>query len=142
MSQDITPKLREIFSRLNTEVKGVDFMMGDYVLDSYIPERDANGLFKPYALCKIHTAYETADNGICEKDKDPLEGSFSFYVVTPDGWITQETVDAIRAALRGKRFTDTGPLKASGGYSFSDSDLGFIRYVQNIGFTFMYNLGG
>lgn len=142
MSQDITPKLQAVFSKLKTDVPGVDFMMGDYVMDSYVPKVDTNGLFKPYALCKVHTAYETLDNGICEKSKDPLQGAISFYVVTPDGWITQEITDKIRVSLRGSRFTDTDAFKVSGGYSFSDSDLGFIRYVQNIGFEFKYNLGG
>lgn len=142
MSQDITPKMREIFSLLKANVPGVDIMMGDYVMDSYIPETDEDGLFTPYALCKIHTSYETGDNGICEKSDDPLRGSFSFYVVSPDGWVTSELTDDFRTALRGKRFTDTDALVASGGYSFTDTDMGYARYVQNIGFTFTYNLGG
>lgn len=142
MSQELTPKLEAIFSKLKVDVPGVDFMMGDYVLDSYVPKVDNNGLFKPYALCKVHTSYETLDNGICERSKDPLQGSFSFYVVSPDGWVTHKITDQIRVSLRGSRFTDTSELRVSGGYSFSDSDLGYIRYAQNIGFTFQYNLGG
>ena len=142
MSQEITPKLEEIFETLRIALPHVDIMLGDYVLDSWIPTVDSNGLFKPYILCKVHTSYETADNGICEKSNDPLQGSFSLYVVSPDGWVTQKLTDTIRVSLRGKRFTDTDALKASGGYSFSDADLGFTRYAQNIGFTFTYNLGG
>lgn len=142
MSQELTPKIKEIFARLRAEVPGVDFMMGDYVMDSYVPVKDANGLFKPYALCKVNTSYETADNGICERSVDPLQGSLSFYLVSPDGWLTQDIADKVRAALRGQRFTDTSDIKMSGGYAFSDSDLGFIRYVQNIGIVFQYNLGG
>lgn len=142
MTQGITPALREIFAALRQRLPHVDFMMGDYVMDSYVPKADANGLFKPYVLCKVHTSYETADNGLCGKDKDPLKASFSFYVVTPDGWVTQEVTDTIRIALRGRRFTGTDALLVSGGYSFADADLGFHRYAQNIGFTFRHNLGG
>lgn len=142
MSQEITPILKEMFEHLRDSIDGVDFMMGDYVMDSYVPEVDSDKLFKPYVLCKAHTSYETGDNGICEKSHDPLKGSLSFYVVTPDGWITQEITDDIRVALRGKRFTDTDYFVTSGGYSFTDADLGYHRYAQNIGFTFNYNLGG
>ena len=112
------------------------------MMDSYKPERDANDLFRPYVLCKINTSYETGDNGICERSKDPLQGSFSFYVVSPDAWVTLDITDTIRTTLRGRRFTDTSDLKVQGGYTFSDSDLGFIRYIHNIGFVFNYNLGG
>lgn len=142
MSQELTPKLREIFSKLKADIPNVDFMMGDYVMDSYLPKTDANGLFKPYVLCKVHTSYEHGDNGICSKTLDPLQGSVSFYVVSPDGWVTGELADKIRVSLRGQRFTDTGEVKLSGGYSFSDSDLGYIRYAQNVGIVFQYNLGG
>lgn len=142
MSEGLTPKVREIFSVLKTEILNVDFMLGDYVMDSYKPVVDSNGLFKPYVLCKIHTSYEHGDNGICEKSKDPLQGSISFYVVSPDAWVTSEVADKIRVALRGRSLEDTGPITLSGGYSFSDSDLGYIRYAQNVGVIFQYNLGG
>lgn len=142
MTQAITPAMEEIFTAIRAALPAVDLMMGDYVMDSFVPESDANNLFTPYILCKIHTSYETADNGICEKSADPLQGSFSLYIVSPDGWITQELTDNVRIALRGKRFVDTGPLLVSGGYSFVDADLGYHRYVQNIGFTFQHNLGG
>ena len=142
MSQEITPKLEEIFTALRTALPHVDIMMGDYVMDSWVPTVDSNGLFKPYILCKVHTAYETTDNGICEKSEDPLQGSFSLYIVSPDGWVTQQIADTVRVTLRGRRFTDTDYLVASGGYSFGDADLGYTRYAQNVGFTFRYNLGG
>lgn len=140
MSQSISPILKAIFSALKTKFGGVSFMMGDYVMDSFVPTVDSNGLFKPYVLCKVHTSYETKDNGICGKEKDPLQGSFSFYVVSPDGWVTQELTDSIREELRGKRFASSDSLLVSGGYSFVDADLGYHRYVQNVGFTFRYNL--
>lgn len=142
MSQNISPVLTAIFSALRAGVKNVDVMMGDYTMDSYIPKVDGNGLFSPYILCKVHTSYETSDNGIVGKDKDPLQGSFSFYIVTPDGWATQKLTDLVRTTLRGKRFAGSDALTVSGGYSFVDPDLGFHRYVQNIGFTFKYNLAG
>ena len=142
MTQSIAPAMEDIFAELKTVLPHVDIMMGDYVMDSYVPTVDTNGLFKPYILCKVHTAYETADNGICEKSADPLQGNFSLFIVTPDGWVTQKLTDEVRVALRGKRFTDTDMLLVSGGYSFVDPDLGFHRYVQNIGFSFRYNLGG
>lgn len=140
MTQSVTPALREIVAALKAAMPGVDFMVGDYVMDSYVPKVDADGLFRPYCLLKVHTSYETADNGICEKDADPLKASFSLYMVAPDGWVVQELADEIRATLRGKRFTDTDALLVSGGYSFVDADLGYHRYVQNIGFTFRHNL--
>ena len=141
MSQELTPVLQAVFSTLKTALPKVDFMMGDYAMDSYLPKVDANKLFKPYVLCKVHTAYETKDNGLGNKSEDPLQGSFSFYVVTPDGWVTQQVTDKIRATLRGKRFAGSGPVQVSGGYSFADADLGYHRYCQNIGFTATYNLG-
>lgn len=139
--QEITPILRKVFARIQAQLPKVKLMMGDYALDSFVPVTDAAGLFAPYILCKVHTSYETADNGLCGKAEDPLQGSFSLYVVSPDGWVTQELTDKIRATLRGVRLTGTDEFLASGGYSFVDADLGYHRYVQNIGFKFRYNLG-
>lgn len=122
-------------------VPGIDVMQGEYTPDGWKPVLDVNGLFKPYVTIKFNAGFPTLDNGICGPDKDTLRNTFSIYVVSPDDAISRNLRDQIRSALLTNfQPTDGSSLKTTGGFSFVDSDLGYNRYVHNIGFAYLTNL--
>lgn len=131
---DIIAKLREI--------EGVDVIEGEYTTDGYVPDTDPETkLFKPYLTVKFHPAIQTFDHGIADPSWDTERGSFSVFIVTPDDRLTREFRDEVRAKLlRNFRPTDGSYIKARGGFTFTDPDLGYHRYVQSIEFTYLFNL--
>jgi hypothetical protein len=130
----------DIVDKLKT-IPGIDVIEGEYTEDSYVPKVDSNKLFKPYVLVKFSGAFATSDNGIVGPDKDTLRNTFSVYVVTPDDRVTREIRDQVRIKmLTDFQPTDGNSLRPTGGYSFIDADLGYNRYVHNIGFSYTTNL--
>lgn len=130
---DIIAKLREI--------KGVDVISGEYTQDSYIPKLDANKMFKPYLTVKFNGGFPDFDNGIVGPEKDTQRANFSVFVVSPDDRVTRLLQSQVREKmLTNFQPTDASSLRPTGGYSFMDADLGYHRYVQNIGFAYKFNL--
>lgn len=131
---DIVAKLREI--------PGVKVIEGEYTPDGYIPVLDANKMFQPYLTVKFNGGFPTYDNGIAGPDKDTLRNSFSVYVVSPDDRTSRIIRDQVRVKmLTNFEPTDGSSLHPTGGFSFIDADLGYHRYVANIGFAYTANLG-
>lgn len=131
----------DIINRLK-EIVGIDVMEGDYVEDSYVPERDTNGMFVPYVLIKFNGGFPyEIDNGICGPEKDTQRASITIYVVSPDPATTRNFRDLAREKmLTNFRPTDGGSLRPGNSYSFVDPDLGFHRYVQALSFSYLFNL--
>lgn len=131
----------DIVARLKT-IQGVDVMEGEYANDSYQPPLDTTTkMFPPYLLVKFNGGFPTYDNGIVGYDKDTQRTTFSVYVVSPSDRVTRDFVDKVRVALMVDfRPRDGSALRPTGGYSFADADLGYNRYVHNIGFAYLTNL--
>lgn len=140
MAQTLANGETDIVNRLKT-VPGIDVIEGEYTQDSWTPTVDANEMFVPYALIKFNGALPTLDNGIVGPEQDTLRSTFSIFVVSPDDRTTRVLRDQIRAKmLTDFQPTDSSSLRPTGGYSFVDSDLGYSRYVHNIGFSYVTNL--
>lgn len=140
MSVSAVPGEDSVVAQIKT-IPGVDVYEGEYTPDSFNPTVDANNMFVPYILIKFSGAFSTVDNGICGPEKDTLRNTFSVYVVSPDDRTTRLLRDQVRAKmLTNFRPTDAGTLRPTGGFSFIDADLGYHRYVHNIGFAYNYNL--
>lgn len=123
------------------EVPGIDVIEGEYTPDSYIPVTDANKMFVPYALIKFNGAFPWNDNGIVGPQYDTLRASFSVYVVAPTDRVARSIRDQVRIKLLTNFHpTDGSLLSNSTGLSFIDSDLGYNRYVHNVGFSYLFNL--
>ena len=130
---DITAKLRTL--------PGVDVIEGEYTPDGYVPVTDAQKMFKPYLLIKFNGGFPSYDNGIVGPEKDTQRATFSVYIVTPVDRVTRQIRDQVRELmLTDFRPTDGSSLRPTGGYSFIDADLGYHRYVANIGFSYTFNL--
>lgn len=140
MSLDSMPSEDDIMAKLR-EIPGVDVIAGEYTPDSYVPVLDTNKMFRPYLLVKFNGGFPDYDNGIVGPDKDTQRASFSVFVVTPDDRTTRDIRNQVRVImLTDFTPTDASSLRPTGGYSFMDADLGFHRYVQNIGFAYKFNL--
>lgn len=124
------------------DMEGIDVYEGDYLDDGIKPDVDKeSGFFVPYALIKYQGSTETADNGLGGPDKDMQRATFSVYLVTPQDRLTRQYRDEVRKLmLTDFRPPDSSSLKPNGGYSFTDTDLGYSRYVHVIGFRFFHNL--
>jgi hypothetical protein len=127
-------------NRIRT-VPGIDVIEGEYTPDSFKPKTDANGMFDPYVLVKFNGDFPAHENGIVGPDKDTQRASFSIYVVAPDDRIARDIRNQIRVVLLTNFApTDGSSLRATGGYSFVDSDLGYQRYAHNAAFSYLRNL--
>lgn len=134
------PSEDDIMAKLK-EIPGVDVIAGEYTPDGYVPKVDVNKMFKPYLLVKFNGGFPAYENGIVGPDKDTQRASFSVFVVTPDDRTTRDIRSQVREImLTNFRPTDASSLVPTGGYSFMDADLGYHRYVQNIGFAYKFNL--
>lgn len=130
----------DVFDKLKT-IPGIDVMQGEYVQDSYEPERDANGMFVPYVLLKYNGAFPHADNGIVGPEKDTQRVSFSVYIVSPDERNSREIRDQVRVLmLTDFQPTDGSSLRPAGSLSFIGAGLGGDRYVANLSFSYLANL--
>lgn len=131
---DIVDKLKEI--------SNVDVMSGDYLLDSFVPKADSKGLFRPYIIVKFSGTYSTWDNGICGADKDTLRNTATIYCVTPTDNESRKLRDIVRQKLLvGFVPRDSSALRQVSGYSFTDADLGYHRYIQANLYQYTTNLG-
>lgn len=140
MPLDTSAGEQDIVAKIKT-IPGVDVFEGEYLPDSFVPVVDANKMFKPYLLIKFNAGFPTYDNGIVGPDKDTLRNTFSVYVVSPVDRVTRNIRDQVRQKmLTDFRPTDGSSLRPAGGYSFIDTDLGYHRYVHNIGFAYTTNL--
>lgn len=132
---------REVLNLLRTSIKNVAFREGSYLDDGFAPEADANGLFEPYVLVQFGGSYEySRDNSLAGPRWDTQRATFTIYIVAPYDAVARQVKDRVKDLLVGFRPTDGGPLTINTGYSFTDADLGFNRYVQVIGFQYLYNL--
>lgn len=131
----------DIIAKLRT-IEGVDVIEGEYTQDSWNPQVDpVNKMFAPYLLVKFNGGFPAYENGICGPEKDTQRATFSVFVVSPDDRKTREYRDRVRELmLTDFRPTDGSSLRPTGGYSFIDADLGYHRYVSNVGFSYMTNL--
>lgn len=132
----------DIMTQLRT-ITGVDVMEGEYAGSGYIPTLDTNKLFKPYMLVKFNGGFSNPqDNGIVGSWLDTYRITFSVYVVAPDDNVARVLRDQVRGKMINATFkpTDGSALGPIGGVSFVDSDLGYNRYVHNIGFKYYANL--
>lgn len=131
---------RDIMNRLS-EIEGITFMEGTYTETSFEPETDENKLFAPYALVAFGGFYPGFENGIVGSHLDTHRATFSIYVVAPFDSTAREFRDDIRNKLMVDfRPTDGTQLRPNTGYSFTDGDLGFNRYVQVVGFSYKFNM--
>lgn len=130
---DIVAKLKEI--------PGVDVIEGEYTQDSFVPTLDVNKMFKPYVLVKFNGGFPAYDNGIAGPELDTQRATFSVFVVSPADRVSRDIRSQVREImLTNFTPTDASSLRPTGGYSFIDADLGYHRYVQNIGFAYTFNL--
>lgn len=130
----------DIVARLKT-IPGIVVIEGEYTPDSFKPTVDASGLFTPYILLKVDPATQAFDNGIADPSWDTQRAGIQIFIVSPDDRLTRSLRDQVREKLLVNfRPTDGSFLRPRGGYSFIDPDLGYHRYVQVVGFTYMFNL--
>lgn len=140
MSLDSLPGEDQIIAKIKT-IAGVDVYEGEYAPDSFVPTVDANKMFKPYLLVKFNGGFPAYDNGVVGPEKDTQRASFSVYVVAPVDRVARDIRNQVRAKmLTSFAPTDGSSLRPTGGYSFVDADLGYHRYVHNVGFAYMFNL--
>lgn len=132
----------DIEARLRTlaEPENVDVAVGEYLGDSFKPEVDENGLFKPYILLSFIGSFPTYESGIVSPRQDTERATFGVYVVSPGDRISRELRDKIRELLIGYEPVDSGHIRATAGYSFVDTELGYHRYAYNISFAYITNL--
>lgn len=134
------PGEKDIMARLR-EIEGITFMEGTYTETGFEPTVDENTLFAPYALVSFGGFYPGFENGIVGSHLDTHRATFSIYVVAPFDSIAREFRDEIRNKMMVNfRPTDGSALRPNTGYSFTDGDLGFNRYVQVVGFSYKFNL--
>lgn len=130
----------DIINKVKT-IPGIDVIEGEYTPDGYKPTVDANNLFVPYVLLKFNGGFPAYDNGIVSPDLDTQRATFSAYVVAPNDRTARAIRDQIRVAMLTNFIpTDASMLRPTSGFSFVDSDLGYNRYVHNIGFSYYFNL--
>ena len=140
MPLDSLPSEDDIMEKLRT-IPGVDVLEGEYAPDSFVPDTDGNNMFRPYLLVKFNGGFPAYDNGIVGPDKDTERASFSVYVVSPTDRVSRKIRNQVRTLmLTDFEPTDASSLRPTGGYSFMDADLGYHRYVHNIGFAYKFNL--
>ena len=132
----------DIMARLRNSLPNVHVARGEYLEDSYEPKVDENGMFSPYVLVAFGGNFEfTREGSIVGARWDTQVATFTIYVVTPSPRECSRIRDIIREKLSVDfRPTDGGPVTVNTGYSFTDSDLGYHRYVQAIGFRYLFNL--
>lgn len=132
---------REIIDLLRSRIKNVEFRRGAYLEDGFQPEADDNGIFKPYALVQFGGSYEfPRDASLAGARWDTYRATFTIYMVAPYDEVAQQVKDKVKDVLVGFRPHDAGPLTINTGYSFTDADLGYNRYVQVVGFSYLFNL--
>lgn len=135
-----TPGETDITNKLKT-IDKVDVMEGDYTDDSYLPDVDANGLFKPYILVKFNGSLQEYDNGIVGPEKDTQRATFTVFVVSPDDRVSRILRDQVREKmLTNFRPTDGSFLRPGNAYSFVDPELGYHRYVHALAYSYKFNL--
>lgn len=141
MALSTVPAEDDILAQLKT-IAGIDVMEGDYTEDSYMPEVDSNGMFRPYMLVKHNGGFQAYDNGIVGPDKDTLRATFTVYVVSPVDRVSRQFRDDVRVKmLTDFQPTDASSLRPGNSYSFVDPDLGYHRYVHALAFSYLFNLG-
>lgn len=132
---------KEIIAKLKLDVPNVHIQRGAYLDDGFTPKADAGGLFQPYMLVQFGGSYEYArDNGLSGPRWDTQRATFTIYIVAPYDEVAQEVKDRVRNSLVGYRPHDGSALTINTGYSFVDADLGFNRFVQVVGFSYLFNL--
>jgi hypothetical protein len=138
---DTLPGEDAIIAKLKT-IPGVDVFEGEYAPDSYEPVVDPEThLFKPYLTVKFNPGFSAGDNGIVSNADDTQRAAFSVFVITPDDRLTRHIRNQVRRVLLVDfEPEDASALRVASGYSFVDSDLGYNRYVQNVGFSYTFNL--
>lgn len=131
---DIIAKIRELTD--------LDVFEGEYTPDGYKPELDPESkLFAPYITVKFHPAISGNDPGIADPAWDTQRGSFTVFVVSPDDRTTREIRDRVRVKLlKDFRPEDGSRIRVRGGFSFTDPDVGYHRYVQANEYTYVFNL--
>lgn len=132
---------KEIIEKLEQDVPNVYIQRGSYLDDGYAPKANDAGLFQPYMLVAFGGSYEYArDNSLAGPRWDTQRATFTVYMVAPYDEVAQEVKDRVRDSLVGFRPHDGSALTINTGYSFVDADLGFNRYVQVVGFSYLFNL--
>lgn len=127
--------------KLRADIKNVQFRRGAYLDDGFEPQADPNGIFDPYVLVTFGGSYEyPRDNGLAGPRADTQRATFTMYIVAPYDEVAQQVKDRVRESLVGFRPTDASALVINTGYSFTDADLNFNRYVQVVGFSYLFNL--
>jgi hypothetical protein len=140
MSLDFILGEDDVTAKIKT-VPGIDVMEGEYVFDSYVPDRDANGMWVPYVTIKFNGAFPAHDNGIVGPELDTQRISFSVYVCAPTSRVSRAIRDQItKALLTDFAPTDGSSLLPAGSLSFIDVSLGWKRYISNISYSYMANL--
>jgi hypothetical protein len=130
----------DIITQLKT-IAGVDVFNGEYTSDGYVPQTDANTMFKPYLTVKFNGAFPAHDNGITTPDLDTQRATFSVYVITPDDRVTRNILNQVRVKmLTNFHPTDGSTLSPTGGQSFIDASSGLQRYCHVISFSYYFNL--
>lgn len=135
------PGERDIVDTLRVSIPNVQFRRGSYLDDGFVPKATDDGIFEPYALLQFGGSYEfPRDNSLAGPRWDTQRATFTMYIVAPYDEVAQQVKDRVKDVLVGFRPTDGSGLTVNTGYSFTDADLGYNRYVQAIGFSYLYNL--
>lgn len=141
MALSTGPGERDIVAALRAGIQGVTFRRGAYLDDSHKLEVDSNGLFEPYVLVEFDGPYRfPADNSLAGARKDTQRHTVRLYCVAAYDEVAGQIKDSIAEILTGFRPTDGSGLEVSTGYSFTDADLGYNRYVRVVGFQYLFNL--
>lgn len=142
MPLETLPAEDAILAKLKTELPHVYVDRGTYLEDSVIPKSDEDGMFQPYVLVAFGGNYAYGgDSSIIGPRWDTQRATLTMYIVAPTDRVATQIKDKIRAALLTDfRMPDAGAMRVNTGYSFVDTDLGYNRYVQVIGFAYLFNL--
>lgn len=128
-----------IVTALKTIV-GVDVYEGQYVTDGSYPPMDDNGYFVPYLTTVFGSSYQGPDRGIVSERYNNLRTTVTVYSVAPIDRLSRQFNDAVRDKLLGFIPPDGTQLKAYGGYTYVDSDLGKNRYIHASVFQYSTNM--
>lgn len=136
---DQTPGQDEIITAVKT-IQGLNVYEGQYVTDSSVIEKDASGIFIPYATISFGTSFEGPDRGISSTKLNTYLTNCTVWVVAPDDRLSRVFQDKVRAILVGFEPSDATPLRLQGGYNYADTDMGLTRYVHSTLYAYQTNI--
>lgn len=139
---DLVTGQDEIVNVLKT-IPNVEVFEGDYIPEgTYVDADPDSKMFKPHLIVSFQGEYDVSSNekGIIGPRFDPSRATFRVYCVAPFDRDARRLKDLMRNKIVGFTPTDGSHVMVTTGYSFTDADLGYFRYVHAVGFQYKANM--